>query len=136
MALRVELGLPPPEPTYHPLGLKNSAIFFREATESKILTDPEKDLDSLIQFGKQNPTNLRKDPTSIQTYPDTVYGPTSSRPHLDYKIYPQGRTVHWGNPHNQILPELGSQAFENLPFQEGPSLPSPCREEEDTKDFS
>jgi len=43
--------------------------------------------------------------------------------------------MYWSNPHDQTLPATGIQAFEELPFQEGPALPPP-HEEEDTEDFS
>jgi len=43
--------------------------------------------------------------------------------------------VYWSNPHDQTLPDTGIQAPEELPFQEGSTLPSP-RKEEDIKDFS
>ena len=54
VALRAHMGLPPPEPYYRsptfPLGLQNLATVFREATESKILMDSEKDLNYILRF--------------------------------------------------------------------------------------
>ena len=48
LALRLEMGLPPPEPTYHPWGLKNSATVIQKIYKSQILTGSERDLDSLL----------------------------------------------------------------------------------------
>ena len=55
VALWAKMGLPPPEPYYcaptFPFGLQNLATAFWEATESKVLTNLEKDLDSLLLVG-------------------------------------------------------------------------------------
>ena len=92
MALHAEMGLPPPKPTYHPWGLKNSAAIFQKAIKSKNSTNLEKDLDSLIQFGKQHATNKWEALIGIQTDPDTGYG--VQLPHdstlINYIIYPRG----------------------------------------------
>ena len=65
-ASRVDIGLPPVEPTYHPWGLKNSAASIREINKSQTLTNLEKDLYYLLQIGKQDATNTWEAETSIQ----------------------------------------------------------------------
>ena len=56
LALRAEMGFPPPEPYYcaptFPFGLQNLATAFWEATKSKILANSEKDLDFLLLIGQ------------------------------------------------------------------------------------
>ena len=53
VAPRTREGLPPPEPRYHPFGLRNLATISREATISKIPTKSGKDLDSLHPIGHE-----------------------------------------------------------------------------------
>jgi len=56
MALQAEMGLPLPEPYYcaptFSFGLQNLATAFWEATKSKILTNSEKDPNSLLLIGQ------------------------------------------------------------------------------------
>ena len=71
MALRAEMGLPPPKPYYctlnFPFGLQNLTTVFREVTESNILTDSEKGLDSLLSIGQGQTSRDLVDPVTDQT---------------------------------------------------------------------
>ena len=77
-ALRVEMGillLAHPKHTYSKIG---------GLTESEYSSDPEEQLDDLIQYSKQVESNSAKKPASDQ----------DSLPNLILYATPQGQTVH------------------------------------------
>lgn len=78
---RVEMGLPTPDS--YTLRLSNSATMFREATNSKLLSDLEKDPDSLLLLRKEEAINLQKAPTF-----DSIDPKTNCRDHIppDYVL--------------------------------------------------
>ena len=115
--LRAKMGLPLLEPYYYTptisFGLQNLAITFWEATESKILTNSEKDLDSLLLIGQGKASGDPAAPTTDQIKIESEEGdPNPINPTLTIKSTLEGRTVYWSDPHDQTL--------EELPFQEGP----------------
>ena len=125
------MGLPLLEPAYHPWGPKNSAARIQETNKSQTLKDLEKDVYSLLQIREQDATNTREARISIQTDPDMGY--EVQLPHdstLIIKSTPEGRTVHWRNPHKHTSPKLSSQEPATLPYQKGPPLPPPQAKEE------
>jgi len=116
------MGLPPPEPTYHPWGLKNSASIIQKILKYQIPTDSERDLDFLL--GKKEPVNNGKGQENDQIDPDIGSRvQLKHAPVLTIKSTPEGRTVYWTYPREDR--NLESTL---LPYQEGLPLPSPCLE--------
>ena len=92
VALRAKMGLPPPKPYYctlnFPFRLQNITTVFREVTESNILTDSEKGLDSLLSIGQGQTSRDLVDPVTDQTKAELEEGNPINPP--DYKTNPRG----------------------------------------------
>ena len=104
-ALRVEVGIPllaHPKHTYSKIGgLADS--------ESEYSSDPEEQLDDLIQYSKQVKSNSAKKPTSDQ----------DSLPNLIIYATPQGRTVHLRKAQD---PNAFRSQPADLPYQQSTPL--------------
>ena len=104
-----QMGFSPPEPTYNskniPFGLKNSASIYQEATSSKTLTKLEKGSVSPIGYDQISDNS----------------GTTAT----DQKKPSEGRIPN--NPSPTIKPnkDWPNSGEEELPYQDGPALPSP-----------
>ena len=96
-----------------PFGLQNLATVFREATESKIITESEKGLDSLLLIGQEYISEDLAAPATDQVKAESEEGdPTNSS--LTIKPTLEGQTIHRPND------------CEELPYQVGPPLSPPC----------
>ena len=99
-ALRVEMGIPllaHPKHTYSKIGGLTDS-------ESEYSSDPEEQLDDLIQYSKQVESNLAKNLKSDQ----------DSLPKLIIYATPQGRTVHLRKAQN---PNASASQLADLPYQ-------------------
>ena len=116
-ALRVEMGiqlLAHPKHTYSKIG---------GLTESEYSSDPEEQLDDLIQYSKQVESNSAKKPASDQ----------DSLPNLILYATPQGRTVHLSKAQD---PNASASQLEDLPYQQSTPLdPSSSKQNQEVQDL-
>ena len=99
-ALRIEMGVPllaHPKHTYFKIGGLTDS-------ESEYSSDPEKQLDDLIQYSKQVESNSTKNLKSNQ----------DSLPNLVIYATPQGRTVHLRKAQD---PNTSGSQPTDLPYQ-------------------
>ena len=116
-ALRVDMGillLARPKHTYSKIGGLTDS-------DSKYSSDPENELDDLIQCSKEVESNSTKNSKFDQ----------DSLPNLVIYATPQRRTVHLEETHSQALKALSPQPT-NLPFQQGtPVDPSASKQDQE-----
>jgi hypothetical protein len=109
------------------LGLRNLAIDLQEADISESLSTLEKDLDSLLQFGKPEAT--------ARWGASGCFGANG----LMITSTPEGRFVHWKGMKLSDLLEAEDRLvayLEPLPFQEGRSLATVAKESTELVDAS
>ena len=114
-ALRVEMGIPllaHPKHTYSKIGGLTDS-------ESEYSSDPEEQLNDLIQYSKQVESNSAKNLKSDQ----------DSLPNLIIYATPQGRTVHLRKPQD---PNASASQLADLPDQQSTPLdPSPSKQDQE-----
>ena len=118
-ALRVEMGIPllvHPKHTHSKIGgLTNS--------ESEYSSDPEDQLDKLIQYSKQVESNSAKNLKSDQ----------DSLPNLVIYAMPQGRIVHRRKAQD---PNASGSQLADLPYQQSTPLdPSSSKQNQEVQDL-
>ena len=99
-ALRVEMGIPllaHPKHTYSKIGGLTDS-------ESEYSSDPEEQLDDLIQYSKQVESNSAKNPVSDQ----------NPLPNLILYAMPQGHTMHLRKAQD---PNASASQLADLPYQ-------------------
>ena len=99
-ALRVEMGIPllaHPKHTYSKIGGLTDSEF-------EYSSDPEEQLDDLIQYSKQVESNSAKNPVSDQ----------DSLPNLILYATPQGHTMHLRKAQD---PNASASQLADLPYQ-------------------
>ena len=118
-ALRVEMGIPllaHPKHTYSKIGGLTDS-------ESEYSSDPEEQLDDLIQYSKQVESNSAKNLKSDQ----------DSLPNLIIYATPQGRTVHLKKAQD---PNASASQLEDLPYQQSTPLdPSSSKQDQEIQDL-
>ena len=118
-ALRVEMGIPlfaHPKHTY----LKIGGLI---DSESEYSSDPEEQLDDLIQYSKQVESNSAKNLKSDQ----------DSLPNLIIYATLQGRTVHLRKAQD---PNVSASQLEDLPYQQSTPLdPSSSKQDQEVQDL-
>ena len=118
-ALRVEMGIPllaHPKHTYSKIGGLTDS-------ESEYSSDPEEQLDDLIQYSKQVESNSAKNLKSDQ----------DSLPNLIIFATPQGRTMHLRKPQD---PNASPSQLADLPYQWSTPLdPSSGKQDQEIQDL-
>ena len=92
-------------------------------SESEYSSDPEEQLDDLIQYSKQIESNSAKKPASDQ----------DSLPNLIIYATPQGRTVHLRKAQD---PNTSASQLADLPYQQSTPLdPSSSKQDQEVQDL-